>query len=674
MEKAFLPINIGSFTLPNRFVMGSMHLGLEGKTGTAERMAAFYGKRFEGGVGLIVTGGIGVNEEARGSKHFFNIQNEEHASELSKMNDLLNGKGIMCAQLFHAGRYAFDRNCVGPSAIRAPINRYIPRALTEEECWKTAEDFGIAAKLAKETGFGAVEIMGSEGYLINQFFSPVTNHRDDHFGGDPKRRMNMAVEVLRAVVKNLPEGFPIIFRMSGIDLIPGNPTFEEVCDLAQTLKQEGVSALNIGIGWHESRIPTISQLVPRGAWANIAGRIKEKTPGIPIIASNRVNDPITAQRIFDKNQADIISMARPFLADPFIVKKIQSGMSNRINTCIACNQSCLDHAFVDKSVSCLVNPQAVNELEYKIDPAVKSQKVVVIGSGPGGLEAARASASLGHKVILLEKADQLGGQFLLASNIPGKSEFKETIRYFKNELPALGVDIRLNTNCDLKLLEELDPDSIIFATGVKPREFTLPGINTLPVGNYTEYLTGKFKPGKKVAVIGGGGIGVDVAHKLTEENDPDLESYSKKYNIDSYTNTVIQPHKSERDVAIFRRSGKHGAGLGPTTFWALKQELEASGVEFFQGLNYKEITKDGLKITMKNGEEVLYPCDSLILCVGQEKESSLYETYRSLYPQKQIFVIGGAKDSKGIDAERAFLEGLNAAYSIGKENDVAATV
>ncbi|TGK08277.1 NADPH-dependent 2,4-dienoyl-CoA reductase [Leptospira selangorensis] len=672
MEKAFQPINIGKFTLPNRFVMGSMHLGLEGKTETAERMAAFYGKRFEGGVGLIVTGGISVNEEGRGSKHFFNIQNEEHASELRKMNDLLNGSGTMCAQLFHAGRYAFDRNCVGPSALRAPINRYVPKALTEEECWKTAEDFGIAAKLAKETGFGAVEIMGSEGYLINQFFSPVTNHRDDHFGGDHKRRMNMAVEVLRAVIKNLPEGFPIIFRMSGIDLIPGNPTFEEVCDLAQTLKQEGVSALNIGIGWHESRIPTISQLVPRGAWANIAARIKEKTPGIPIIASNRVNDPSTVQRIFDTNQADIISMARPFLADAFIVKKIQTGKSNHINTCIACNQSCLDHAFIDKSVSCLVNPQAVNELEYKIDSNVKPQKVVVIGSGPGGLEAARASASLGHEVILLEKSEQLGGQFQLASNIPGKSEFKETIRYFKNELPALGVDIRLNTNCDLKLLEELNPDAIIFATGVKPREFTLPGMNNLPVGNYTDYLTGKFKAGKKVAVIGGGGIGVDVAHKLTEENDPDLESYSKKYNIDSYTNVVIQPHKSERDVAIFRRSGKHGAGLGPTTFWALKQELEASGVEFFQGLNYKEITKEGLKITLKNGEEVLYPCDSLVLCVGQEKESSLYETYKSLYPQKQIFIIGGAKDSKGIDAERAFLEGLNAAYSIGKENKITA--
>lgn len=673
MEKAFQPINIGSFTLPNRFVMGSMHLGLEGKTGTAERMAAFYGKRFEGGVGLIVTGGISVNEEGRGSKHFFNIQKEEHASELRKMNDLLNGSGTMCAQLFHAGRYAFDRNCVGPSAIRAPINRYVPRSLTEDECWKTAEDFGIAAKLARETGFGAVEIMGSEGYLINQFFSPVTNHRTDHFGGDHKKRMNMAVEVLRAVKKNLPDGFPIIFRMSGIDLIPGNPTFEDVCDLAQTLRQEGVSALNIGIGWHESRIPTISQLVPRGAWANIAGRIKEKTPGIPIIASNRVNDPITAQRIFNNNQADIISMARPFLADPFIVKKIRTGMSDRINTCIACNQSCLDHAFVDKSVSCLVNPQAVNELEYEIDPTVKPQKVVVIGSGPGGLEAARASASLGHEVILLEKSDQIGGQFLLASNIPGKSEFKETLRYFRNELPALGVDIRLNTNCDLKLLEELAPDAIIFATGVTPRKFSLPGIDTLPAGNYTEYLTGKFKAGKKVAVIGGGGIGIDVAHKLTEEKDPSFESYSKKYNIDSFTNVSIQAHKSERDVAIFRRSGKHGAGLGPTTFWALKQELEASGVEFFQGLNYKEITKDGLKVTLKNGEEILYPCDSLILCVGQEKESSLYETYRSLHPQKQIFVIGGAKDSKGIDAERAFLEGLNAAYSIVKENKVSAT-
>lgn len=670
MQKAFESVKIGNSTLPNRFVMGSMHLGMEGKTGTAERMAAFYGKRFEGGVGLIVTGGIGVNEEAKGSKHFFNIQVPEHATELKKMNSLLKvgaPNGIMCAQLFHAGRYAFDRGCVGPSAIRAPINRYVPRALTEEECWKTVEDFGTAAKLARESGFGAVEIMGSEGYLINQFFSPVTNQRDDHFGGDAERRMNMAIEVLRSVIKNVPEGFPVIFRMSGIDLIPGNPTFEDVCNLAAILRDEKVSALNIGIGWHESRIPTISQLVPRGAWANIAGRIKEKTPGVVIIASNRVNDPKTAERIFDQNQADVISMARPFLADAAIVNKIKGEQSNRINTCIACNQSCLDHAFIDKSVSCLVNPQAVNELNYLQNGNITKQNVVVIGSGPAGLESARAAAQFGHKVTLIEKASELGGQFQLASNIPGKSEFKETIRYFLNELPALGVDIRLNTAADMELLESINPDAIIFATGVVARDFKLPGLENLPNANYTDYLNGKFKPGKKVAVIGGGGIGVDVAHKLTEDHDPTLESYTKKYNVDSYTNVAIQPHKAEREVAIFRRTGKHGAGLGPTTFWALKQELESSGVEFFHGLNYKEVTKEGLKYTLKNGEEKVYSCDSLILCVGQEKESSLYETYTAKYPNKQTFIVGGAKDAKGVDAERAFLEGLDAAYAIGNK-------
>ncbi|TGK87723.1 FAD-dependent oxidoreductase [Leptospira noumeaensis] len=664
MNTAFSPISIGNLTLPNRFIMGSMHLGVEGETGTAERMAAFYGKRFEGGVSLIVTGGISVNEEGKGSRTFFNIQNPDHAKELKRMNELLHGKGTMCAQLFHAGRYAADRNCVAPSAIRAPINRYVPKALTEDQCWKTIEDFGLAAKLARESGFGAVEIMGSEGYLLNQFFSAVTNQRDDYFGGDSKGRMNLSIEVLRAVKKQLPEGFPVIFRMSGIDLIPGNPSFEEVVQLAQVLRDEKVSALNIGIGWHESRIPTISQLVPRGAWVSIASRIKENTPGVPIIASNRVNDPITMQRVFDENRADIISMARPFLADPAIVKKFQEGMSNRINTCVACNQACLDHAFQEKFVSCIVNPEAVHELEYSKSKTKDPKKVLVIGTGPAGLEAARASASLGHKVTLVEKANVLGGQFQLASNIPGKSEFKETIRYFSNELPALGVDIRLNTDATLTLLETENPDVTIFASGVKPREFSLKGLENLPSGNYTEYLTGKFKPGKRVAVIGGGGIGVDVAHRLTEEEDPTLISYDKKYNISSFTNAVVQKEKAHRDVAVFRRNGKHGAGLGPTTFWALKQELESVGVEFYHGLTYKEVTKEGLKVELKNGEEFLYPCDSLILCVGQEKESSVLEEYQTKYPNKQTIVIGGAKDPRNIDAKRAFLEGLEAAHSI----------
>ncbi|EOQ97619.1 pyridine nucleotide-disulfide oxidoreductase [Leptospira wolbachii serovar Codice str. CDC] len=664
MNTAFSPISLGNFTLPNRFIMGSMHLGVEGETGTAERMAAFYGKRFEGGVGLIVTGGISVNEIGKGSHTFFNIQNTEHAKELEQMNSLLKGKGTMCAQLFHAGRYAANRSCVAPSAIRAPINRYVPKELSEDECWNTVEDFGKAARLAREVGFGAVEIMGSEGYLLNQFFSGVTNKRNDYFGGDTKRRMNLSIEVLRAVKKQLPEGFPVIFRMSGIDLIPGNPAFEEVVGLAQTLRDEKVSALNIGIGWHESRIPTISQLVPRGAWVSIASRIKENTPGVPIIASNRVNDPITMQQVFDENRADIISMARPFLADPFIVKKFQLGMSNRINTCVACNQACLDHAFQEKSVSCIVNPEAVNELEYQKPKVKDPKKVLIIGTGPAGLEAARASASLGHKVILIEKANVLGGQFQLASHIPGKSEFKETIRYFSNELPALGVEIRLNTTATLTLLETENPDVTIFASGVKPREFSLKGLENLPSGNYTEYLTGKFQPGKRVAVIGGGGIGVDVAHRLTEEEDPTLASYDKKYNISSFTDAGVQKEKAKRDVAVFRRNGKHGAGLGPTTFWALKQELESVGVEFFHGLTYKEVTKDGLKVELKNGEEFLYPCDSIILCVGQEKETSLLEEFQNKYPNKPTIVIGGAKDSKNVDAKRAFSEGLEAAYSI----------
>lgn len=664
MNQAFSPIQLGNLTLPNRFLMGSMHLGVEGETGVASRMATFYGKRFEGGVGMIVTGGISVNEEGKGSKSFFQFLDPNHAKELKLMNEALAGKGIMCAQLFHAGRYAFDRNCVAPSAIRAPINRYVPRALSEEECWRTIEDFGRSAKIAYEVGFGAVEIMGSEGYLLNQFFSPVTNHRNDYFGGDAKRRMNFSIEVLRIVKKNLPEGFPVIFRMSGIDLIPGNPSFEDVILLSNALRDQKASGLNIGIGWHESRVPTISQLVPRGAWVPIARRIKEHTEGIPIIASNRVNDAETIKKVFSEQSVDMISMARPFLADPYIIKKLQTNESNRINTCVACNQACLDHAFQEKHVSCIVNPMAMNEEKYHQNKTTNPKKVLVIGTGPAGLEAARAAKELGHNVTLFEKRDQIGGQFQLASHIPGKSEFNETIRFFQNELKSIGVKTLLNTEAKLDNIQSENADVVIFASGVIPRGFQIKGLDLIPHGSYADYLTGKFIPGKQVAVIGGGGIGVDVAHRLTEEHDPTLESYQRKYNISSFTNAVVQTEISNRKVAVFRRNGKHGAGLGPTTFWALKQELESVGVEFYQGLSYKEVTKEGLVVVFKNGEEFLYPCDSIILCVGQEKEDSLYEEFTKTYPNKKAILIGGAKDAKNIDAKRAFFEGLDAAYSI----------
>lgn len=667
----FEPFPLGNLTLPNRFIMGSMHLGLEGATGVAERMAAFYALRFAGGVGMIVTGGIGVNAIARGSNSFFDIQNEEHLAELTRMNELLVGQGVMCAQLFHAGRYAFYRDCVAPSPIRSPINRYKPRELSEEECWQTVRDFGQAARRAREAGFGAVEVMASEGYLINQFCSPLTNRRDDHFGGDAARRRNMAIEVLREVRASLPEGFPVIVRMSGIDLIPNSSTFEEVCALAASLRDIGATALNIGIGWHESRVPTISQLVPRGAWAPIAGKIKRATPGIPIIASNRVNESESIRRVFQNEDADIISMARPFLADAAILIKIKDGRPERVNTCIACNQACLDHGVVEKVASCVVNPAAVNELEHSRDPRPERKRVVVVGSGPGGLEAARVAAEKGHEVILLEKADKIGGQLNLAATIPGKFEFRETIRYFENELPALGVDVRLHTAASVDLLDELEPDAVIFATGVRPREVAIPGLDEFrAAGSYVDYLTGRFEAGKSVAVLGGGGIGIDVAHRLTQGDDPTIESYYERYNVASYTDTVIRRLDPGRRVAVFKRTGKPGAGLGPTTIWALRQELEQNGVEFHHGLDYKEVTDTGLSVVTKGGEEYRFDCDSIVVCAGQVSENTLAESYSAGHPDQQIFVIGGAKDARGVDAKRAFIEGNLAARSIGVEQAV----
>ncbi|MCB1177924.1 MAG: FAD-dependent oxidoreductase [Leptospiraceae bacterium] len=661
----FSPIELGSITLPHRVIMGSMHLGLEGLSGTADRMIAFYGRRFEGGCALITTGGISVNHEGKGSKIFFNFQVDDDCKELEKVAKELKPKGIFCAQLFHAGRYAYHRDLVAPSAIRAPINRYVPKALSEEECWKTIEDFAESALKAKEIGFGAVEVMGSEGYLINQFFSGVTNQRDDFFGGDHKRRMNMGIEVMKKIREKVGPDYPVIYRTSGIDLIPGNPSFEEVVEYSNELKNAGADALNIGIGWHESRIPTISMLVPRGAWAKIAGKIKKEVKDIPIIASNRVNMPSTILDILQNDEADIVSMARPMLADPDFINKVRSNQPGRVNTCIACNQACLDHTFKELMVSCLVNPEANRELEFSSLPKGKKSKVVIIGSGPGGLEAARVAAHLGHNVILLEKLDKLGGQLNMAASIPGKFEFKETIRYYKNELYSLEVDIRLKTEVNLEYLESLNPDAVIFATGVRPRKFELPGLEKKSHGYYIDYLNDKYEPGKEVVIIGGGGIACDSAHKLLEDHDPSIDEYFDKYNVGSYTNAVIKDLPAKRKISILRRSGKVGSGLGQTTGWALLQELQKSGVDFYTSLKYKEVTEEGVVIEMKNGENKTIPCDSILICAGQEKEDSLANEFSAKYPEKQVHVIGGARETASLDAKRAILEGAQAARKVG---------
>ncbi|HMV76810.1 MAG TPA: FAD-dependent oxidoreductase [Leptospiraceae bacterium] len=664
-SEIFEPIKIGSLVLPHRIIMGSMHLGLEGLPETADRMIAFYGRRFEGGCSFITTGGISVNHAGKGNNVFFNFQKEEDCKELGKVNAGLKNKGILCAQLFHAGRYAYHRDLVGPSAIRAPINRYVPKELTEEEAWNTIEDFGKAAEKARQCGFGAVEIMGSEGYLINQFLSPVTNTRNDFFGGNHEKRMNFGIEVMKKVRQYVGKDYPVVYRMSGIDLIPGNPDFEEVLEFAKKLKENGANALNIGIGWHESRIPTISMLVPRGAWAKIAGRFKSKLPDIPIIASNRVNVPETIQRIIKDKEADMVSMARPMLADPDFVNKVRSNLPGRVNTCIACNQACLDHTFKELMVSCLVNPEANRELEFSRLPRGKKSKVVVVGSGPGGMEAARAASNLGHSVILFEKSSRLGGQLNMASTIPGKFEFKETVRYYKSELNAHEVDVRFNTECTVEILESLNPDAVIFATGVRPREFSLPGLEKKKTGTYLEYLTGKFEPAGNVAVIGGGGIGCDSAHKLLEKHDPTVDDYFAKYNVLSYTDVKMLEIKPERKVSIFRRSGKIGAGLGATTGWALLQELKAAGAEMYTSLTYKEVNDIGLVVELKTGEVKTVECDSILICAGQERENSLAEEYMKRHPEKQVFIIGGAKEASGLDAKRAILEGTMAARKIG---------
>jgi 2,4-dienoyl-CoA reductase (NADPH2) len=397
----------------------------------------------------------------------------------------------------------------------------------------------------------------------------------------------------------------------------------------------------------------------------MAGKIKHAVPGIPIIASNRVNTPDTILRILQDGEADIVSMARPMLADPDFINKSRNNLPGRINTCIACNQACLDHSFKELMVSCLVNPEANRELEFQNIPKGKRSKVVVVGSGPGGMEAARVAAILGHDVILFEKSDKLGGQLNMAAVIPGKFEFKETIRFYKNELYSLEIDIRLHSSCTMEILESINPGAVIFATGVRPREFNIPGLEKKKVGMYTDYLNGTFEAGKEVVIIGGGGVACDSAHKLLEDHDPSIQEYFNKYNVDSYTDAKVLPIPAKRKISILRRTGKIGAGLGATTGWALLQELKSAGVDFHSSLSYKEVRDEGLVVVFKSGEEKIIPCDTILICAGQERENELANAYKEKHPDKQIFIIGGAKEAGGLDAKRAILEGNVAAREIG---------
>jgi len=658
LTQVHTPLRLGSLTLPNRIMMGSMHVGLEKLEGGVRRLAVFYAERAKGQVGLIVTGGMAVRPEGGMGEQYCNVYRDEHVEQLRIIPQLVHEAGGKIAlQLFHAGRYAYKETTglepVAPSPLQAPINRTKPRALTEAEIEETIQAFADAAVRAREAGFDAVEIMGSEGYLINQVLSPVTNKREDEWGGDFERRSRFGVEVAKRVRQAVGPDYPVIFRMSGLDLIPDSTTPEETLQFARKLEQAGMDALNIGIGWHESQVPTISMMVPRGSYVWVAHQVKQAV-SIPVIASNRINDLRQAEDILHEGYCDMVSMARPLLADAAIVQKSLEGRFEDVNTCIACNQACLDHVFEGKTASCLVNPSVGREEELTIALAPVRKKVAVVGAGPSGLEAARVLAERGHTVVLFEKQRQIGGQLNFARQVPGKSEFTETLRYYRVQLEKLGVELRLGVEADAGQLVSERFDEVVVATGVRPRRPEIPGIDLPHVVTYAQVFEKQVRVGKRAVIVGAGGIACDLSHLLVHNAglSPETARYLLDYRILDVKH-LHQLQQSGRKVMMLRR-GKHvGTGLGKTTRWAVLSMLKQHGVEMLTEIEYKEITPDGITI-FHQGEERHIPADTVIISAGSTSNNALCDALQGRLP---VHLIGGAREAGELDAKRAILEG-----------------
>ncbi|WP_377891935.1 FAD-dependent oxidoreductase [Alkalihalobacillus sp. R86527] len=636
-KSLFEPMKIRNLLLPNRVMMGSMHLGIEGIPEKEDAMISFYTERAgENGPGLMVTGGISVSPEGDGGHHFLGFYRDQDLKTMSRLTTRVHqAGGRIAAQLFHAGRYAYSEltgiPSVSPSPLRSPIHKEAPIELSELDILNLLESYAEAGRKAKEVGFDAVEIMGSEGYLINQFLSPATNKRNDQWGGSFEKRTRFPLAVLHAVRKAVGDDYPIIFRLSGMDLVPNSTTHEETLAFAKLVEENDADLLNIGIGWHESTTPTISMMVPRAGFIQIALDIKKEVD-IPVIGSNRINDPVLADELLQK--LDMVSMARPFLADSNLLRKSKDQSLDQINTCIACNQACLDHAFEGKAVSCLVNPRAGREHKWVYKKAATLKKILVVGGGVAGLEAARSHAELGHTVVLYEANDAIGGQFNLARQIPIKKEFDETVRYYTAELKRLGVSVNLNHKPSTEELLDHSPDLVVLATGVVPRKPLISGIEHAV--SYPEVLSGSAAVGKKVIIIGAGGIGCDLSHYLIE--------------------------RGEHEIMMLRRNGRMGEGLGKTTKWAMLQDLKNNGVKFRTNLHYEVITEDGLIITdSTTGKKEHIAADTVILAAGQE--SNLPEEYNRLTDSGiQVAVIGGARFAGELDAKRAIYEGAKIAF------------
>ena len=665
------PLDLGFTTLKNRVLMGSMHVGLEEAPNGYARMAAFYAERAKGGVGLIVTGGISPNDAgltfAGGNKLDTLAEAEKHKVVTQAVHE---AGGKIALQILHTGRYSYQPDIVAPSAIQAPINPSKPHALTSAEVQQTIADFVNCAKLAQYAGYDGVEIMGSEGYLINEFIAARTNHRDDEWGGSYENRIRFPIEIVKRTRAEVGENFIIIYRLSMLDLVEGGSSLEEVVQLAKEIEKAGATIINTGIGWHEARIPTIATKVPRAAFSWVTEKLKGEVK-IPLITSNRINTPEMAEHVLATGQADMVSMARPFLADADFVVKAEQGRSDEINTCIACNQACLDHIFSMKIASCLVNPRACHETELIFKEAAQPKNIAVIGAGPAGLSFAIYAADRGHEVTIFEASSQIGGQFNIAKTIPGKEEFYETLRYFKRQIELQPrIQLKLNHTASFDELSKSTFDEIVVATGVTPRQLDIDGIDHPKVLSYLDVLKERRPVAKRVAIIGAGGIGFDTAEFLShagESGSLNPEKFYDEWGIDTEYEHVgglkpAQVEASNHEIYLLQRKASSvGAGLGKTTGWIHRTGLKNRDVKMMAGVSYQKIDDQGLHIVV-NDQPMLLEVENVVICAGQESYTAMYDQLQAA--GKNVHLIGGAKEAGELDAKRAIRQGAELAAKI----------
>lgn len=662
------PLDLGFTTLKNRVLMGSMHIGLEEAPQGYERMAAFYAERAKGDVGLIVTGGVSPNDDGVVFSHGTKLDTVEEAEKHKVITQAVHEAGGKIAmQILHTGRYSYQPNNVAPSAIQAPINPIKPKALSSAEVQQTIDDFANCAKLAQYAGYDGVEIMGSEGYLINEFIAARTNHRDDEWGGSYENRIRFPIEIVKRTRALVGENFIIIYRLSMLDLVEGGSSIEEVIQLAKEIEKAGATIINTGIGWHEARIPTIATKVPRAAFTWVTEKLKGEV-SIPLVTSNRINTPEMAEHVLASGHADMVSMARPMLADAEFVLKASEGRSDEINTCIGCNQACLDHIFSMKIATCLVNPRACYETELIFKDAQVQKNIAVIGAGPAGLSFAVYAADRGHQVKIFEASHQIGGQFNIAKTVPGKEEFYETLRYFARQIELRpNIELILNHKATYEELSQANFDEIVVATGVTPRQLQFEGIDHPKVLSYLQVLKERVPVGQRVAIIGAGGIGFDTAEYLTHEGESgslNPEKFYEEWGIDTqyeHVGGLKQPkvETSEREIYLLqRKTAVVGAGLGKTTGWIHRAGLKNRQVKMLAGVQYDKVDDQGLHITI-DGQPNVLEVDHVVICAGQESFTAMYDQLKA--EGKNVHLIGGAKEAGELDAKRAIRQGAELA-------------